>query len=298
MKYFIKNLILLIGLPFIVLTIGFWMLSLNLGQLAGQWKLNPQTNSVFMGDSHLEGAIIDSTLPGCQNVALNSESYFYTLQKLKVIIKNNPSVKKVYLGLGYHNLSSYFEPYIFGEFSAQIGGRYYYLLPANEQWQLWKWNKNKLAAFLKNLLLSAKSVTTNNAPFPYIGGYNNLLVLSNPVDSSIQKRIQMQYYEDNEIKPFSDFNIKYLDSIVDLSREHGLSIVFINTPLATTYKQKVPEFYLKKHAELLKKYKLPYIDLSELQLASGGLIPDGDHVSCKGANELSLYLKEYLNSEK
>ena len=68
-------------------------------------SLPKDKNIVFLGDSHAMCTFNDSIIPHSFNASRNSESYFQTYQKLKIILEANPRIRTVVLSYSPHNLS-------------------------------------------------------------------------------------------------------------------------------------------------------------------------------------------------
>ena len=58
-------------------------------------KLN--THYIVLGHSHAECAYNDQLIENFENFSQSGESYFYTLPKIKEIVRKNPQVKTVFL---------------------------------------------------------------------------------------------------------------------------------------------------------------------------------------------------------
>lgn len=258
------------------------------------FKIQSDVVTIFIGDSHIQQAINDSIIPNSINVAMNSESFYFSYYKLKLLLAENPAVKQVYLGLSYNSLSSDYDRSTSGERSAAIAPRYYFILPAVEQARLMYWNKNNLSALMKGVVKTGFNQSFEKNYYPFIGHYSQEFDQTTAVDSSMDKRIQLQYYEEDKLSPFSTLNIHYLHQIIELCKQKKVQLTTINTPLHTYYNQKVPKAYRSKLEELITKNQLDYMDLSKLPLSDNCFIPDGDHVSLLGATQTSIKIKEII----
>ena len=72
----------------------------------------------------------------------------------------------------------------------------------------------------------------------------------------------------------------------------------IDTPIHKVYYDNVPKVFKDKHAEILKKYSLPFIDLKHIELPQNGYFNDGDHVSLIGAELTTRYLNMHHFTSK
>lgn len=261
-------------------------------------KIKTDINSLFIGDSHIQLAINDSIIPQSLNVGTTSETFYFSYYKLKILLKENPSIKNVYLGLSFHNLSDYSERFISGDYSASIAPKYYFILPLKEQLRLIYWNKTKLTSFVRDVIKIGVDQIFEEKYYPFIGGYSREFTASFAADSSMNKRIQFQYFNKGKLNSFSKFNIYYLNEIISLCKKSGVHLVMLNTPLHEYYCDKIPKVYKDELRKIVDKNHLNYIDFSDLKLGDNCFIPDGDHVSTNGADIVSEKLKNYTLKPK
>lgn len=57
------------------------------------YKLNSDIEIVFIGDSHIQYAIQDDFFSNAKNLAINSESTYFSYYKIEKIIKENPNIE-------------------------------------------------------------------------------------------------------------------------------------------------------------------------------------------------------------
>lgn len=283
MKQFIRKTILFLVAP-VVIGVPLFLLCVNyLSNSSATCTLDPSISRVFVGDSHMEYAIKDGIVPNSINVAQNSESLFFSYYKIKAILEGNPSVKEVYLGLSYHNLSAYYNDFIYGNFSAAITPKYFYLLPVSEQFKLFESNRKNVFTYLKSIIKQGAIKLVQDDYYPFLGGYANTFKNTKAVKSSMDKRLKFQYYTNDNVKPFSKLNINYLGKIDSLCKAKQVTLYTVNTPLFKYYDEQVPEVYKNKLSEIITTKQLNHIDLSVMNLPESYFIPDGDHVSTIGA---------------
>jgi hypothetical protein len=107
----------------------------------------------------------------------------------------------------------------------------------------------------------------------------------------MDKRAIQQYYIHDTLRGFSEINITYLQKIIELCKNENVELVVLNTPLHPYYKNKIPKKFIDKYNELIINNSLKQIDFSGLDLSDSCFIPDGDHVSERGATITSNYLQ-------
>jgi lysophospholipase L1-like esterase len=91
---------------------------------------------------------------------------------------------------------------------------------------------------------------------------------------------------------FSSTNILYLNKIISLCKEKQVALILVNTPLHPYYLSAVPEKFKSRYHTIIQQSGLPYIDFSEYQFSDSMFMPDGDHVSARGAAVVTNMIKE------
>jgi hypothetical protein len=287
-KLFLKKISLFFSISILGLILISFLLNFKNKALLNNYKVPGNVNTLFIGDSHIMQGINDSMIPNSINLSLNSESYYYSYYKIKAIVTNNPSIKNIFLGFSYHCLSSYYEDQEFGKYSKDVSTTYFFIMPFSEQIRLIAVNYSELPAFFRNMLIKGLYPS-------YLGKYQNDFKRTCAQDSSMDKRILFQFYKSGNVTQFSTINLYYLNKIVTYCRHQKINLTLLNTPEHTYYKKKIPLQFINKYNQVVSKYRIPVIDFHELDLSDSCFIPDGDHVSEKGAMIISKKLKELLN---
>ena len=252
-----------------------------------EYKLKPNVTSVFIGDSHIQLSIDDNIIPNCINVSQIGEPYCFTYIKIKNLLKNNPSINNVYLGFSYHNLSSFYDDYIYGKYCNNISSKYFFILSNSQKFKFIKVNSNNLSEYLKNILKkSIKKAYTSNSYNRYVNTSAN--------NESMKRRIFFQFYSNNHLNTFSKNNLYYLQKIIMLCKNKKINLELINTPLHPYFRNKIPLKFINKYNDYIIANKLKIIDLQDLKLNNDCYTPDGDHVSRKGQSITSHYIISYL----
>jgi hypothetical protein len=80
------------------------------------FKLPAEKTLLFFGDSHAMCAFNDRVIPHSFNAARNSESYFQTFQKMRMLLAANPQIRTVALSYSPHDLAAQYDALIlYGE---------------------------------------------------------------------------------------------------------------------------------------------------------------------------------------
>lgn len=117
-------------------------------------KIKPNTKHVIVGHSHPECAYNDSLIFGFQNISSSAESYFYSYQKLKKVIEQNPQIETVWLEYTNNNINKDMNNWIWDD--KYINQKYpiYSVVLSNDE-KLFLVGKNPLG-FFSALSLSIK----------------------------------------------------------------------------------------------------------------------------------------------
>lgn len=292
MEKFIKKILGFLIIPIITGGTIFLVFVICLSNASSECQIKSNIKHVYIGDSHIQQAINDSIIPNSLNIATNSESFYFSYYKLEVLLNNNPSIENVYLGFSYHSLSNYYDRFINGDYSSAIAPKYFYILPPKEQIRMIYWNKTNLVPFMKSVIKHGFIKLLRNDCSSFLGGYSNHFNTSSAVNSSMDKRLTFQYYNNGRLNPFSEINIEYFNKIVLLCKSKDVKLYTLNTPLYKYYAEKVPEKYKEKLQEIISESQINYIDLSNLEFKREYFIPDGDHVSKLGAEATSVELNK------
>ncbi|MFA9189939.1 hypothetical protein AAGV28_01030 [Flavobacterium sp. FZUC8N2.13] len=295
MSQFLRKVVVFLTIPVIFILVV--LIGLNF-LVKTDYKIKPDINSLFIGDSHIQQTFNDNLIPQSLNCGIASESFYFSYFKLKYLLDENPSIKNVYLGLSFHSLSNYYERFISGDYSASVAPKYFFILPWKEQLRLIYWNKANFVSFLREVLNIGFYQVFNGQVYPFIGGYLEQFSETFAVDSSMNKRLKFQYFNNGKLNSFSQFNIYYLNKIISLCKKQGVHLVMVNTPLHEYYYKKIPKKYKDELFEIVAKNHLNYIDFSKLQLKDNCFTPDGDHVSTIGAVKTSKMIKVIIDESQ
>ena len=151
MNLFVKRLLLFLGVFFIVLFVIFSRINYLIDEHNRELKIERNVESVFFGDSHIEMAINDSLTLNSMNFGLQSESYYFTYYKIRFLLKHKHSVRKIYVGFSYHNLSSYYDDYVSGKDSKDVTPKYFFILPFFEKVRILFYNFGTMENYLLNI---------------------------------------------------------------------------------------------------------------------------------------------------
>ena len=277
-----------LSFPFVTLLFFFMIVSYN----TKNYRVNEDVKKLFLGDSHLEYGIIDTMLLNSKNLSKGAESFYYSYHKLKLVLTSS-NVKSVYLGFSYHNLSSAYDQWTYGNGNFDFPSSYFYLLPFSEKLNLILWNRNHLSFFFKNTILKGFDSFINGPTF-----LSNFHIYSkdSKAESDRMDRKLTFFYEDRE-SSFSNLNIKYLNKIIRLLKSKKIELVFVNTPIHPYYFSKIPKPYFVKFDSIINTNNIKLIDFNKLNITNDDYyMPDGEHVNARGANLITNELMKKYNN--
>ena len=267
---------------------------LNKTKLNG-YRVKPGTEILLAGDSHISTSLDDRIIPHSVNMALPAEPYYLTFFKLRAVLQTNPGIRKVILGFSYHNLSAYLDSNLYGKKGEAITANYFLMLPHSDQWMLVRNFSGNLGPYFKEVLKSgSKNALKPAGRQSFSGQFDNVFTSSHAVDSSMAKRVRYQYYSEGSLAGFSELNMAWLDSIVGLCKTQEVELIFLNTPMHARYRSDIPAPFQKRYHDMLERYGLPVIDLEADTMEDDRYTPDGDHLSAKGAREISTAFPKTL----
>ena len=293
MKRLIKNLLYFLSpLIFIIVVFLFWMLiiSYSVKNNSQQFQLNKDTSILFAGDSHIVGSIPDTLYLNSKNIGLRSESYYHTFYKLKYFLENQ-KIRKIYLGYSYHNIASYYDSFINGYLSSYINSRIFFILPIKEKLRVLFWNRKKLIRFINEIFKVFKllKLNTYNSRSNFIDGFDIFHSNTTFSEKACVQRIKEQFFKNGQISEFAEYNLIYLNAIIEMCRQKGVEIVLITTPLHPKYIQRIPKPYIEKFLKFVRVNNS--INLENIALADSCFSPDGDHINNKGIFKTNEILK-------
>ena len=251
-------------------------------------KFDDSITTIICGDSHSQTALNDSLIPYSKNIAAGGEPIFYTYYRILNVLNNNPQIRRVILGLSFHNMSVYHD--------GRVWPKYFLLGDIHFFFTILK--KNPTTFF--NAFISHQRNLANNSwkflfskfsyeDFPFSSGYIGL----NPRDLdsvSVIKIINRHYYCDGKIQGLSVIQRRYLDKIVAHCKNRKIDIIFVNTPKHEKYLKLVPDKFIKHHYEVIRQYpNVIYLDHHNYYL-DDEYFCDYDHLNYKGA---LLYTTEF-----
>ena len=294
MKVFVKKLIVFI-LIFISSLIVVMFLLVKLNKKLFQNYSTNQVNTIFIVDSHMEMGLNDKLIPGALNLSKSSDGYLHSYVKLKAFLEKESHIPTIVLSYSAHNLSAYFDTFIEGR-DARFGfSDYFPLLPADEKYELLR--RNHLLAITSLSLVLKKgflNLFTDTGRYSFLGGYSPQRWKLTEY-KSIDKRINVQFYNEIGLLSFSEIQLQYLEKIIQLCANHGAKLVLMEMPLHPHYRKQIPASYNRAMNDVINNKSILWMNCRQLELPDSLFLPDGDHVNADGSDTTTRYIHKLLN---
>lgn len=298
MKHFLQRIAAISLVFFIILMIVIVGFNMIIRQKAN-FKINREDTVVVFGHSHVECAYNDSLISNFKNLGASGESYFYTLPKVKNILKQNRQIKFVLIEFTNNQITESMDRWIWG--NVQMADKYSIYSPfLTKEDNQFLATKN-ISGFIGSLSAALKKttfyITTNDYSYSNrIGGY--LYLHQSKLDSFLTIHKMSSNIVPNT--SLSVKNIECLREIIWYCQKDNRQIALIRTPQHKIYPDNKNEAVFQS---VRNKYfdTIPFLDFVEFSLDNDEFA-DWDHLNYKGACKYSLWfdhlLKEGLLTEK
>ena len=292
MKRFLKRLLLFV-VPMLLMVIGVSFVSKYLVNNKPVFQLPKSIHSLILGHSQPECAFNDSLISNVKNMAQGGEAYFYTYQKIKKLLPENPQIKTLYVSFSNNQIEprmdewTYDDEHVgnyFPKYAAQLDGEDYTLLLQHNYKAVLS---GELKALKNNLTFLAKGendfLKNNNW-----GGY--LRLKRNKLDSIIKVNF-INTIKKEFSNSVSTINVSYLEKIVEFCQQKNVKVIFYRTPIHPILFNEYDEQKFQ-HLRKQKFAQIPFLDFHDFKLAPDEM-GDFDHLNYKGARKFSIYFDEF-----
>lgn len=256
-----------------------------------KFNLPDRQTILFIGDSHIAQGVDDSVIPGAFNSSVSADSYLTAFLRLKLIIRDNPQIHTVFLGVSPYSISQGSDETIFRPSLVAMKVPYY--APHFEKEEVLAYLKRTPKDFFRSIFLSPtnylrKSKLQNKKYFKKLGDFN-----PRPFKSLEKAIANTQTLE----KPHSwgnYYELTYLKKICALCKNSNVDLIFLNTPIynAEQYLD-IPYYYATLKNSFSEIECWDYMNLS---------VPDEyrediNHLNEQGARFFAQILAERIKRE-
>ncbi|MEN8696373.1 MAG: hypothetical protein ABF321_10140 [Bacteroidia bacterium] len=243
---------------------------------------------IAVGDSHIMTAVDPQFSMDLINIAQSSEPYLASYLKIKKILESQSEVETVVLGLGYHNLSGYYDQKLLTNESTAIFDNNIQLLGTYELSNQSYDFERYVNSFLKNQCIYPQLKKR------YLGAYK--ATRSDLAKADLSQTVKKHFYEEEQIHDFSDtFNLFYLGQIVNLCSDYNINLVLAKTPTTKKYMSQVPIVYRGKLQAVVANFKKKGVYTFALEIEDKEVyFKDHSHLSAQGAQVFTPKLLDYI----
>lgn len=250
------------------------------------FQLEKDIRILILGDSHSKYAFNDKVLDNACNLSEDADSYFYSYQKLKQVLRVNPQVDTVLLSFSGHNIVKSIEDRWLLS-SSHLKKRmmlYFPMLEMDDYLLLSRLKPVDLAIGLFDQVLFP---LYSHEGIRKYGGYEDLnySILAEEVEKHEKEEAEGQ-------EPFAESPIEkeYLMKIAEYCRSHKITLILVNTPVYKVIQDEQEDLYI-----FYKKYfeSVPFYDFSQIEMHDSCFV-DLVHLSPSG----STYFSEWFRKEK
>ncbi len=258
------------------------------------FKFDSNPTSLIIGHSHPETAFNDSLIPGLKNISQAGESYFYNYFKLKQVLKDNPSIKIVFIEYTNNQIGQAMDEWIWGKkYLDYRYPLYSSFMDFHANLLLIRHNlKGYLAISTTNLREKLARIVHHKTRFtPQLGGY--ISIPDSKVDSLLNDPDYLLNKSKLDYTHLSETNLSYLTKMIQLCRDRNTRVILIRSPLH-------PKFYgyanEKRYKEILKTRfsDLEYLDFSKFPLPNADFW-DLEHLNSHGAQIFSPWFANLIH---
>jgi hypothetical protein len=233
MKGFIKKIIVFLFLALLV-TVVILIGPNYIVKSQSSFKIDADITKLVLGHSQSQCSVNDSILNNSINLSNFGESYFYSYQKLKLVVGDNAQINTVFIEFSNNHVDSIMDDWTWGYEKMSFYLSYYSPFLDSDDF-------NVLLEHNSKDVLSSYSLATRRHLFRIlgndyylvdeIGGYSyekhsnvDELIANNDFNSSISASHSV-----------SETNLRYLRKMISFCRENSIKVFLIRSPMHPLY---------------------------------------------------------------
>ena len=295
MTALLRKIFLFLAILAVTLIIGS-VLTKNYLRNGDFYRVKGDTNVIMLGHSQPECGLNDSLVPHLRNFAQGGESYFYTYQKAKKLLADNPQIKTVIISYANNQINERMDKWIWDDkYIYNSYPKYNFMMETDDYSQLFRHNftevlKAETKAFKDFASFASKGRKDYLANRNW-GGYLHLK--RNKIDSLLKTDYLEKERRDITGKT-SETNIEYLEKIVALCQAKGVKVLFIRMPA----RQEMPFFKNEAQYQQIKSSRFAAVELLDFKDFPAVIdeYGDFDHLNHKGAARFSAYFNQLMEA--
>ena len=291
MKKFLKNTLLFLisfyGVLIVLVLFSNFLINKN-----ADFKLENNIRSIMIGNSQSECAYNDSLISDFKNLSRSAETYFYSYQKLKKVVEQNPQIENVFIEFNPTNILIREDEKIWGDsYIRHQLTSYLAFLDFKDHVLLFKENPDGYQyVLLKSLYPKFHRILSNE--YNYIDSLGGYLYLKRSKINEHLKAAEDQDLSSYRLKEseMSAVDLIYLDKMLDLCIENNIRPFLIRSPYhprfaANKYEGSFQEILQNRYGAI------EFLDFKDFDL-NDAEYGDLQHLNYKGAIRYSKWFNE------
>ncbi len=291
-KPFLNRVLIFLGI-LMVFTLGLLYSVHKMVDGKAEFKLNNEIKYLFLGHSHSECALNDSLISNSKNLSESGESYFYTYQKIKKLLPQNPSITHVLVEFSNNQIEEVMNDWIWDDkHISYMLPRYAPFINLEDHILLIQNNYSSYYNYSgQSLRNDFTRISNNDYNFSHsIGGYRWLK--RDKIDSLLTTVNKEKI--DQSTSSISIKNIDYLQKIVRFCRNQQVQICLIRSPQHQYYPDRYNE---ETFAEIRQKNfsTIDFLDFNNFPCTNNEF-GDFGHLNYKGAHVFSSWFNQIIKN--
>lgn len=255
--------------------------------------ISSKSKIVLFGHSHPECAFNDAVIDNLKNLSHSAEPYFYTYQKVKMVLAQNPQIETVLIEFTNNQIDAKMDEWTWGY--KYMSGMFPKYAPFMDKADIGFLVNNNPKDFMNCLSVSTRinltRLLTSNYEFAGVmGGYLRI----NTSQTNLTADSAGTGPGEVTRERLSTANLQYLQKIITFCNKHHKKVFLVRSPQHRSYE------YLANEQEFLKIKaamfsSVEFLDFNKFPVADDGFADFG-HLNYKGALKFSEWFNTMLSS--
>lgn len=293
MKRFLIQVLVFLILSSIVLITLFYSTT-EIVKSKADFKISDKIDKIIVGHSHPECAYNDSLIDNFRNYSRSGESFFYTYYKTVQLINANHNIKTVFVEFTNNQIDSFMNQGIWGEkYMPHFYPIYQPFVSVEDNEFLFKKNASCLISCIGTGIQNSvlRIVKKDYHYTEKIGAYQYLV--RDKTDSLLANPIVKEEAVEG-IYPVSNYNISYLEKIIEACKKETKQVVLIRTPQHKKYEGFFNEKIFQK-CRMDRFSDIVFLDFNDFPLLDSDF-GDLEHLNFRGARKFSIFFSYLLEN--
>jgi len=295
MKKFILQIFIFCLIPFLILTLSFFLLNTYIRN-GNYFKLDNSIKNIIIGHSLPQHAFNDSLISNTRNLCKDGTNYFYFYYRIKKVLECNPQIENVFIDISNNIFYKDYNKniYLYSHLPFKYPNTAILISLKDNLYLAIKNITGYIIAVYKSLLLNTVFVSLNGEK-NYIewSDWGNYYYSSDTLDFD-KYLVSFQpnpIYGDTTV---SEFSTELLLRTINVCKEHNVNVYLIRTPVHPKNEMLKNENQFK-YLVINKFGELQFLDFKEFPL-NNNEFRNIAHLNYKGAIKFSSFFNELLTN--